>query len=136
MELPCEIHFLSFGNKTDLDPTDIDFCYDKLLSFVNKTLHSVLELLGAGGQGEVCLADCEGERCALKVYIDEQHPDFLYNLRNNIEKGSLSRTFLWPRALAEDEKCAGYVMDLRPKNYVSFVSYLTGKNMQKFDEKC
>ena len=88
----------------------------------------ILDLLGAGGQGEVYLAECEGQKYALKVYIDNPHPDFCDNLRNNIEKGSPSATFLWPRTLVQTEDSFGYVMDLRPKNYVSFVSYLTGKN--------
>ena len=90
--------------------------------------YRILDLLGEGGQGEVYLAECEGQKYALKVYKDIPDPDFCYNLRNNIEKGSPSQTFLWPRTLVQTEDSFGYVMDLRPKNYVSFVSYLTGKN--------
>ena len=90
--------------------------------------YRILDLLGEGGQGEVYLAECEGQKYALKVYKDIPDPDFCYNLRNNIEKGSPSETFLWPRTLVQTEDSFGYVMDLRPKNYVSFVSYLTGKN--------
>ena len=90
--------------------------------------YRVTELLGEGGQGEVYLAECEGEKYALKIYKTMPHPDFCYNLKNNVEKGSPSDTFLWPRTLVRSDKCFGYVMDLRPKNYVSFVSYLTGKN--------
>ena len=90
--------------------------------------YRILDLLGEGGQGEVYLAECEGRTYALKVYKDIPDPDFCYNLRNNIEKGSPSGTFLWPRTLVQTNDSFGYVMDLRPKNYVSFVSYLTGKN--------
>ena len=79
----------------------------------------ILDLLGAGGQGEVYLAECEGQKYALKVYIDDPHPDFCYNLRNNIEKGSPSQSFLWPRTLVQTDEVFGYVMDLRPQNYVS-----------------
>ena len=100
---------------------------NQVISSGNKNFR-VLELLGAGGQGEVYLAECGGQKYALKIYIDDPHPDFCYNLRNNIEKGSPSGSFLWPRALVESDEYFGYVMDLRPQNYVSFVSYLTGKN--------
>ena len=91
----------------------------------------ILDLLGAGGQGEVYLCECEGQKYALKVYIDDPDPDFCYNLKNNIEKGTPADTFLWPRAIIQTDNLFGYVMDLRPKNYVSFVSYLTGKNKFK-----
>lgn len=90
------------------------------------------DLLGEGGQGEVYLALCKGNKCALKVYKDEESSDFRYNLKNNIERGAPSDAFLWPRLLLDfDDDRIGYLMDLRPKNYVSFVSYLTGKNSFK-----
>jgi serine/threonine protein kinase len=88
----------------------------------------ILDLLGEGGQGEVYLAECSGKRYALKVYKDFPHPDFCYNLKSNVEKGSPSESFLWPHAIVQNDDTFGYLMDLRPKNYVSFVSYLTGKN--------
>lgn len=93
---------------------------------------SILDLLGEGGQGEVYLVDQGGSKYALKVYKDYESDDFRYNLRNNINRGGPSTNFLWPKALIdfEDGKI-GYLMDLRPKNYVSFVSYLTGKNTFK-----
>ena len=91
----------------------------------------VEDLLGEGGQGEVYLVrnDSDGERYALKIYKNKVSQDFKYNLKNNIEKGSPSEDFLWPKRLFErTDGTAGYLMDLRPKNYVSFVSYLTGKH--------
>ena len=87
----------------------------------------VKELLGEGGQGKVYLVDQNGESFALKVYNDEQSEDFRYNLKNNIERGVPSPDFLWPKRLIDfSDGHIGYLMDLRPKNYVSFVSYLTG----------
>ena len=90
------------------------------------------DFLGDGGQGEVYLVSYDGGRYALKVYKNEESSDFRYNLKNNIERGAPSNVFLWPKKLLdfEDGKI-GYMMDLRPKNYVSFVSYLTGKNKFK-----
>lgn len=89
----------------------------------------VEDLLGEGGQGEVYLVSNGGQKYALKIYKGEVSRDFRFNLKNNIEKGSPSEDFLWPKRLFEraDGK-VGYLMDLRPKNYVSFVSYLTGKH--------
>ena len=87
---------------------------------------TVKDLLGEGGQGEVYLVEMEGAQYALKVYKEMESADFRYNLKNNIERGAPSGEFLWPKVLLdfEDGKL-GYIMDLRPKNYQSFVSYLT-----------
>jgi len=99
---------------------------------VENTRYTVLDLLGEGGQGAVYLVTDGTDQFALKSYLGDVHPDFRYNLKNNIEKGSPSPCFLWPKRLFdfEDGKI-GYLMDLRPKNYVSFISYLTGKNLFK-----
>ena len=89
----------------------------------------VEDVLGEGGQGEVYLVSYNGDKYALKVYKDKESEDFRYKLKNNIERGSPSQDFLWPKLLLDfDDGHIGYLMDLRPKNYVSFVSYLTGKN--------
>ena len=94
----------------------------------------VEDFLGDGGQGEVYLVSRGGEKYALKVYKNEESADFRYNLKNNIDRGAPSEAFLWPKALLDfDDGKIGYLMDLRPKNYASFVSYLTGKN--KFRSK-
>lgn len=45
---------------------------------------------------------------------------------------SLPNNFLWPQKYVEfDDETCGYLMDIRPKNYSSFVSYLTGKKKFK-----
>ena len=96
--------------------------------------YTVTDFLGEGGQGEVYLVECDGSEYALKIYKDHVSADFRYNLKNNIAKGAPSAEFLWPIELLDfDDGDLGYIMDLRPKNYVSFVSYLTGKN--KFASK-
>lgn len=92
----------------------------------------VKDLLGEGGQGEVYLVEMEGKKYALKAYKEMESSDFRYNLKNNIAKGAPSGEFLWPKKLLDfEDGMLGYIMDLRPSNYVSFVSYLTGQNQFK-----
>ncbi len=91
--------------------------------------YKVEELLGEGGQGEVYLVSNASDRYALKIYKHDVSSDFKWNLKNNIEKGRPSVEFLWPKKMLEcPDGRIGYLMDLRPKNFVSFVSYLTGKH--------
>lgn len=91
--------------------------------------YKVEKLLGEGGQGEVYLVSNASDRYALKIYKHDVSSDFKWNLKNNIEKGSPSGEFLWPKKMLEcPDGRIGYLMDLRPKNFVSFVSYLTGKH--------
>lgn len=94
--------------------------------------YEIIDELGEGGQGEVYLVQVDNEKLAFKYYKEIPSEDFKYNLKNNIAKGSPSETFLWPKDYIEftDDTC-GYLMDLRPNNYVSFISYLTGKNRFK-----
>lgn len=90
---------------------------------------TIEELLGEGGQGEVYLVDVAGNKLAFKFYKNIPSSDFCYNLKNNIAKGSPSKNFLWPKEFIEfNDGTCGYLMDIRPKEYCSFVSYLTGKN--------
>ena len=88
----------------------------------------VKDFLGEGGQGEVYLVTSENETYALKMYKEHESSDFIYNLKNNIAKGSPSSNFLWPLSAIEfEDGDFGYLMNLRPKNYKSFVSYLNAK---------
>ncbi len=90
----------------------------------------ILNLLGEGGQGEVYLVKKDGETLALKIYKDKMSDDFRYNLKRNTQLGSPFKAFLWPKSVVEwEDGDFGYFMDVRPANYVSFVSYLTGKNV-------
>ncbi len=103
----------------------------KIVTIDNKVI-DVLSPLGEGGQGEVYLVEYNSKKYALKIYKEEESEDFLYNLKRNIDKGSPSKCFLWPLEYINiNNKIFGYLMDLRPSNYVSFVSYLTAKNKFK-----
>ena len=89
----------------------------------------ILDLLGEGGQGEVYLASLEGRKLAFKYYKEIPSDDFKYNLKTNIQRGSPSPSFLWPLYYVEfEDGGCGYFMELRGKNFVSFVSYLTGNS--------
>ena len=95
---------------------------------------TIKDFLGEGGQGEVYLVKQNGKKLAFKVYKEIESDDFRYNLKNNIERGAPSSQFLWSQKLIDfDDGTIGYLMDLRDENFLSFVSYLTGKN--KFSSK-
>ena len=102
-------------------------------SFVLKGKEAkIIDVLGEGGQGEVYLVSYNNHHYAFKYYKKTPSEDFIYNLKTNISKGSPSPDFLWPKEMSEfDDDTYGYLMDLRPKNYVSFISYLTGTNRFK-----
>ncbi len=95
----------------------------------------VESLLGAGGQGEVYLVSMNGAKYALKVYINEVKPEFKKNLKSLIDRGSPAETFLWPKRYFEYEGKVGYLMDLRPQNYVSFTKYVNGDEKAQFKNK-
>lgn len=97
----------------------------------NKSL-IVKQLLGDGGQGEVYLVNDGQKDLALKIYKYKPSSDFIYNLKNNILKGTVSTDFLWPLSFIEiNDGHIGYLMDLRPDKYKSFISYLNGKTQFK-----
>lgn len=90
------------------------------------------DFLGAGGQGEVYLVTCDNKQYALKVYIRKTSSDFRFNLKVNIDRKSPSPNFLWPLEMVNLENDNfGYIMDLRPSNYKSFISFLNGKTQFK-----
>lgn len=80
---------------------------------------TIEEHLGEGGQGDVYKVDYAGEPKALKWYKKGSLPDdadgFYELIKNNQEKGSPSKEFLWPQDLTVQlNGTFGYVMDLRP----------------------
>ena len=94
----------------------------------NSDTVTILDYLGEGAQGEVYLASYRGNNYAFKYFKNIPNEDFVENLKNNVLKGSPGETFLWPKEFIRfTNDTYGYFMDVRPNNYVSFISYLTGK---------
>ena len=95
----------------------------------NKTAY-IKAKLGEGGQGTVYLAELDGIDCALKWYHRKikNGDKFYHNLVNNIESGTPSPLFVWPKYLSlADGDEYGYVMDLVPENYKCFSDFLLTK---------
>lgn len=93
---------------------------------------TVQSVLGEGGQGIVYKVLYEGKERALKWYskgVGDNMEKFYENIKRNIENGSPAQTFLWPIALTEvlDGKCFGYVMELRPSEYMDFDLFLLNR---------
>lgn len=57
--------------------------------------------LGRGGQGIVYLVDLNGEKKALKWYLNAPDDKFYKNLEHNIMSGAPSDAFLWPEYLTK-----------------------------------
>jgi len=88
----------------------------------------VVKELGRGGQGIVYLAEYQGSQYALKWYTQDYPDSFYLNIKHNIEVGAPSDEFLWPLMLTQKQFGSfGYVMKLRPQEYVEFGDYLLGK---------
>lgn len=89
----------------------------------------VIEQLGEGGQGIVYRVDYQGKPMALKWFKANawKKPEAVYeNLKNNIDRGSPAEgVFLWPKDITEwVDGTFGYVMDLRPKEFIEFTDIL------------
>ena len=91
----------------------------------------ILEKLGEGGQGIVYRVRYNGEELALKWYFKNKlgnKDDFYDNIVNNIDKKSPAENFLWPLQITEmEDDSFGYLMKLRPKEYVDFSKFLLAK---------
>ncbi|MDE6665632.1 MAG: protein kinase [Ruminococcus sp.] len=79
--------------------------------------------------GIVYLVDFNGMDYALKWYDIDKIKNaraFRKNIENNIKDGAPSEKFLWPKYLTKEnsEGTFGYIMDLRPQGYDSFVDIL------------
>lgn len=91
----------------------------------------ILQKLGEGGQGVVYKVSYNGEELALKWYFKNKLGNgdkFYKNIKKNIEKGSPAENFLWPLDITEmEDDSFGYLMKLRPTEYVDFSKFLLAK---------
>ena len=105
-----------------------EFKAGKKISLANGGDITVIAKLGEGGQGTVYKVSYNGKEYALKWYFPKamKQPDRFYkNLENNVTKGSPDKAFLWPQAVTQKQDGSfGYIMDLRPTNYVDFAKVL------------
>ena len=101
------------------------------ISLTNGQTATVLRVLGQGGQGTVYEVSLGGRKMALKWYTHPAYTtnaNFYHNLETNIRIGSPSAAFLWPEYLTQPQYGSfGYIMSLRPKNYVEFSRFLLAK---------
>ncbi len=98
-----------------------------------KTIKEGGALLGKGGQGAVYKVKNKqnGKSYALKTYLEPMSKAFMDNLRKNIIKGAPNDSFLWPLGLSENIGSKGdkqgYIMELYPSTYSSFIKIIKGK---------
>lgn len=101
--------------------------------------YRVVNLLGAGGQGEVYDVECNGSHYALKWYFKGSATSRQKKmLEAIIAKGSPDESFLWPMELivpAQGE-LFGYIMPLRPKNFKSIVDLMKNRVTPSFYVLC
>lgn len=82
----------------------------------------IKKYLGGGGQGEVYEVESDNKPYALKWYFENQAtPEQLTSIKNLVNKGKPSSSFLWPIDVARNDNSQGfgYIMDLRTAEYKS-----------------
>ena len=88
--------------------------------------YTVNKLLGSGGQGEVYEVFDGNHKYALKWYFkNNATPRQKSILKNLIEHGKPSDSFLWPEDFVKNEESFGYIMGIRPKEYSSIEDLMT-----------
>lgn len=93
----------------------------------NGSVATIKEALGQGGQGTVYHVTVNGRDYAMKVYTKMPNRKFIQNLEDNVRKGAPTKHFLWPLWTIQSSRIFGYVMDIRPKEYVEFSKFLVAK---------
>ena len=87
------------------------------------------ELLGSGAQGEVFkVATDRGERALKWYYPATATAEQREALQQVVDRAPKDRTrLLWPEALIERDGSFGYVMELRPKEFVTLSKVVAGR---------
>ena len=102
---------------------------------------TVIRGLGSGGQGQVFEVDVAGEKLALKWYFPhclERDQNLANRLKESIRACTPNSDFLWPiallkptvetmRAINLSVAGFGYLMGLRPNNFLGAVEHYSGK---------
>ncbi|MDQ0885027.1 serine/threonine protein kinase [Paenibacillus sp. V4I9] len=113
-----------------------EFEKDKLIKLINGDEISIVSKLGEGGQGIVYKVEYKEKEYALKWYHhsylkgmsekdSSNESKFYKNLVSNATMGNPAKAFLWPLAITEiQDGSFGYIMELRPAEYQSFVKLL------------
>jgi serine/threonine protein kinase len=99
-------------------------------------LVTVGEVLGTGGQGEVRKGRMsDGRAVAVKWYNPQfQTGDLRESITKLVREKAPSAHFLWPEDIVVQGDHFGYVMPLRPANYVSLTKVLGRKVSIRFRE--
>ncbi|MDD6346135.1 MAG: serine/threonine-protein kinase [Oscillospiraceae bacterium] len=94
----------------------------------------ILNVIGSGGQGTVYLVDFNGNKMALKwydIHKIKRLREFRRNIKKNINDGSPSDKFLWPKYLTKSlpDGQFGYLMELKPECFDSLVDILATRKV-------
>jgi len=100
----------------------------------------VVKLLGGGAQGEVYLVSQGAQELALKWYLPTylpKDPELAERLGALIDHGPISDRFLWPLDFvkAAGKSGWGYLMPLRPGEYVGIVDLKWGANHPQYIQR-
>jgi serine/threonine protein kinase len=101
--------------------------------------YKIIEMLGAGGQGEVYEVKNKRKSYALKWYFNKSATDEQKDiLENLIKRGTPDVVFLWPIDIVNDTsgETFGYIMELRPKRFKSIVDLMTRRAEPTFKILC
>ncbi len=97
----------------------------------------IKKLIGSGGQGEVYEVEVEGKNKALKWYYKSSAtPQQRRIIENLIESSFDDNRFLLPEDIVVGENSFGYIMPLRPPDFVDLAPLIARKIEPDFSALC